>query len=200
MTKRNALCLSFSIGAAIVLATPTNALATHNSWTLADNGQYCQFRDGGTLGFTRWYWEGFYNGYQPAGMYVICPVNLGGQFNSQTGSPAIQVHATVPSLNSNVYYYDASPTDSVWCKAEARSATLSLYMSQTVTGAGGTGYGTLTLSSRTGWGGTLGSATMNVAIRSFGYLCFLPKPDPTLGASGIRGYRTNICANNSQCF
>ena len=120
--------------------------------------------------------------------------------NGQNGDfSTISVHATVPSLGAEVYYDDQNTNGAVTCTAYAVSSTGSIYWSREAhSELASVGKGTLRLAQAGGWGGSLGQATMDVAIRGLAYECGVPgtvdfKP------SAILGYQTIICANNSQC-
>ncbi len=189
MRRLSSISIAAFAGAVTLIVLAGTALATHNSWGLDDNAINCMAEWSGNAAFFQG-WESN----DAVGQEIDCPVDLGGMSNGSNGGSTIQVHATVPSLNSKVFFRNSATDDEVSCDFTAVGVDGSWWWSDTKTSPVGPAVGVLTFSSTSGWGGNLGHATMNLAIRSAAYECWVP------ATSAILGYRTNICANNSQCL
>jgi hypothetical protein len=187
---------AFSLSLMSGLLASGGASASHQNWTLADQGAACGsysgdgvIRRAGT----------FIQSSSAQGGWVTCPVNLSGQFNGHAiDNPSDQrifIHATVPTNGAEIDVMDRSTTDSVSCYAYGTSENGSMYYSANKSTTNSfTGVQTLTMGTPDGWAGTLGAGTSNVAMRSFVYTCWLPA-----NFSYVMAYRTSVCMNNTQC-
>ena len=179
------------------------AFATHNAWWLLDPGINCK-PDGSNSASKLAYFGDLENtDYSDVnGAEVTCAVNLGGQFRGKFGGSIIEIHPTVPSLRAELFVTSRNPTVPLFCTANARTGTGSSFFSrQVVAATGSDAVQTLQVvpNATAAWGGTMGHATQFIPIRSLVYMCTIPKGDFNLGVSSILGYRTAVCANNTQC-
>lgn len=177
---------------------PRSAYATHHRWVIDDGGASCHasmnpldvYYDSGAVWNSR-----------AANVTVVCPVNLGGQFDGWTdATPTAQQqifhHSTVPIASAQVLVTDNDPNTILSCMAFAETKTGSNWFSRSVSvnGSSTTPNQTIELAPDGDWGGNLGRATSQYPIRSLSYQCNLPAME---GVVGVRRYVTRVCVNNS---